>query len=119
MGGRRNYSIKKVIGDIDHRQLTLSVKHGEPRDIAISSAKLVAKSNLSIKNLVASTKMLGFISKKIREKKFLNYENRIRASSEEWNKIKEHKKIETPIEIDRILISASAKAIRRRPERNG
>lgn len=119
MGGRRSYKVKHVVGTSrsiisEKRKLTSALKKKDPKEIAVSSAKLIAKSELSLKNLAMVTKLADFIGTSVAKKEFLSYKERRKLASEAWTKIKKAEKIETTPEVDKIIVTSATKAIRRR-----
>lgn len=119
MGGRRPSDLNQVVGKSkkirkDKRQLTLAIASKKPEKIASSSTKLISESDLSIKTLVMTTKLLGFVSNEVKKDRQLNYDQRKDLASKEWSKIKKREKLDTSAAIDNIFVTSTAKAIRRR-----
>lgn len=120
MGGRRSYSVNVVVGSKrklskEIRNLKESIRSQESKKIAENSAKLITKSDYSIKNLSLSVKLLDFVLENA--KKDLSYEYRKKISSKAWSDIKKEQKIETPRQIDRIFVNSAAFAIKRRKKK--
>ena len=59
MGGRKGYSLKKIVGDIrkvktEQKQLLSSIRENDPKKLVKASAKILAKSDNALESLVYS-----------------------------------------------------------------
>ena len=66
MGGRKGYSLKKVVGDVrkvaaGRKDLLQGIKEGNPKKVAHASAKILAKSDKALDSLVHSYLFVGSI----------------------------------------------------------
>lgn len=59
MGGRKGYSLKRIVGDIrkvktEQKQLLDSIKSNQPENVVKASAKILAKSDNALESLAYS-----------------------------------------------------------------
>jgi hypothetical protein len=116
MGGRKSYSIKKVVGPTkkiqkERRQLRESLEIGDPKGIVKATVDIVKSSDFAVGNLVHTITFLSIIQEF--EKKPIT-ENLKQEVVKRWTELKKEKKIETEPEIDRLLIESAIKTLARR-----
>lgn len=67
MGGRKGYSLKKIVGDIrkvkpEQKLLLSGIKDNNPKKVVSASAKILAKSQQSLESLAHSFLFVGGIN---------------------------------------------------------
>ena len=69
MGGRKGYSLKKIVGDrrkirADQKELLQGIKDNNPKKVVNASGKILAKSDKIIESLAHSYRFAGSIKEK-------------------------------------------------------
>lgn len=118
MGGRKSARVERIVGKskeltINKKDFVKSIKTEKPGKIAKSALSFISASNTAIKNLAKGIDFFDYIDKE-EKKKPLNYQERKELTSKAWSKLKKSEKIDTPSEVDRILIDSATKVIRRK-----
>jgi len=119
MGGRKTYSVKKVIGDrrkfpSESKQFISALKEKNPKKIAQSTIEMFQKSDTALSNLSKALEMAKFIAQT--KKELPPSEIRKRASNY-WIKQRAKKRIKASPEIDRILVNSAVKVLRKKEKK--
>ncbi|GEM_PF-5216573 len=66
MGGRKGYSLKKIVGNLqkvrsEKTQLLQGIKENSPKKVALASAGILAKSDIALESLAHSFLFVGGI----------------------------------------------------------
>lgn len=69
MGGRKGYSLKKIVGDIrkvksNQKELLKGIKDNNPKQVVKSSARILAKSDTALESLAHSFLFVGSLKEK-------------------------------------------------------
>jgi len=69
MGGRKGYSLKKIVGDVrkirsSQKELLQGIKDNDPKKVVSSSARMLAKSDTALEPLAHSFLFVGGLKEK-------------------------------------------------------
>ena len=73
MGGRKGYSLKKIVGDVrkvksDQKKLLEGIKNNDPKQVVSASARILAKSDQALDSLAHSFLFASDIKKQEQER---------------------------------------------------
>ncbi len=89
MGGRKGYSLKKIVGDLrkirkEQKELFESIDEEDPKKVVRASAKILAKSDKEINSLAYSLKFIRELEKEEKKLKKEKPKERRRKLSKKW-----------------------------------
>jgi hypothetical protein len=116
MGGRRARSLSEIVGTglgAQQASFTRAIEQENPEAIAVSSAKLVAKSDKIADILYYASKLAEFVLRESKTKHDLDHEGRMRLARQEWSRVKKEEGLEDDPVVTNALVNAVAKAIGR------
>lgn len=114
MGGRRARSLSEIVGaglSAQRASFTRAVGQEDPQGVAVSSAKLVAKSEKIADIVYYASKLADFVKKIVESGRDLNYEQRVELARKEWSRVKKEENLHDDPIITNAIVSSAAKAI--------
>lgn len=114
MGGRRARSLKEIVGGglaAQRGEFTKAISNEDPGAVAISSAKLLAKSKKTVDILYYAAQLTDFVKKIVRSGRDIPYEERVALARKEWSRIKKEANLEDDPIVTDAIVSAAARAI--------
>jgi len=114
MGGRRARSLSEVVGTglaREKQRFEEAVSSHEPQAVAVTSARLVAKSKKAANIIYYASKLSDFIRSVVESGKDLSYSERIRLARRAWSRIKKRENLTDDPIVTQAVVRATAKAI--------
>lgn len=116
MGGRKSYSITKVVGSTkklqrERRELRLSLKIGKPKDVVTATVNIIKNSDVAVQNLTRAVHFFSIIQE---FEKRPSSENLKQEVVKRWTELKKEKNIESDSTTDRLLVESAIKTLERR-----
>lgn len=96
MGGRKGYSLKKIVGDMrkvkaDQKTLLQGIKDKSPKKVVKASAKMLSKSNKSIESLAYSYLFVDSVKKHYDKLKKESLKGRRKDLAKKWASFRKEK----------------------------
>ncbi|MCJ7504741.1 MAG: hypothetical protein MUP80_17030 [Acidobacteriia bacterium] len=114
MGGRRGRSLAEIVGtglSRQKEQFEEAIASRDPYEVAVSSARLLARSKRAVNILYYASKLSDFIREVVESGKDLTYAERQGLARSEWSRIKKKEDIKDDPIVTQAVIRATAKAI--------
>ena len=114
MGGRRARSLSEIVGgglSTQRASFTRALGQENPEGVAVSSAKLVAKSSKMAQIIYYTAKLSDFVRKAVESGKDLTYEQRVELTRKEWSRVKKEQQLADDPIVTNAIVSSVAKAI--------
>lgn len=117
MGSRRSYSVSDVVGRASNltpqkAQVTDAISRGDAKEIAIKSARLIAKSQQTGDFFYAGLKLLEFIKAFESKARKLSAKEVDETLRKEWASIKKREKVRDDSVIDKAVLDAAKEVLR-------
>ncbi len=117
MGSRRSYSVSDVVGrarDLTPQkaQVTDAISRGEAREIAVKSARLIAKSQETGDFFYGGLKLLEFIKAFESKARKLTSKEIDETLRKEWASIKKREKVRDDPAVDKAVLDAAKEVLR-------
>jgi hypothetical protein len=112
MGGRRARSLSEIVGtglSAQRASFTRALGQENPEGVAVSSAKLVAKSGKMAQIVYYAAKLSDFVRKEAG--KDLSYEQRVELARKEWSRVKKEQQLGDDPIVTNAIVSSVARAI--------
>jgi hypothetical protein len=115
MGGRRGGDLGSLVGTGGavaggKREVTRAIRTEDPREIALASAKLIAKSDLGLEGLRLGLKLAPYISEHYKRLSSLSRGEREEEVRRAWSQIKQRESIQTSKEVDNAVVVSAREA---------
>ena len=116
MGGRKTYSVRKVLGDLrqsigERKKLSAAISEEDAKKITQATLDVFRKSDYAVDNLSKVLDMADIFEEL--EGKEIKPKETKQIVTDFWNKTKEDRNIKTGAEIDRNLIESATKILKR------
>lgn len=118
MGGRKSYSVRRLIGSSDQAKksfttLRSSIEKAEVKEIGKSAFELFYQSKKTIDYSAYSIKLAPAIIKNYSQWKSEKDDNKVRREiGKAWSEVKTKNEISVPKEVDRIIVENAFKSLR-------
>jgi hypothetical protein len=117
MGGRRARSIAEIVGaggrvTAQAGKLSRALAREDAEEVVASSAGMVVHSKRVDDILYYASKLIPFITRNVKGRESLSYEDREKLVREEWSRIKRKEGLRHDAIVTKAIISATVKAIR-------
>jgi hypothetical protein len=114
MGGRRARSLSEIVGtglSAQRASFTRALGQENPEGVAVSSAKLVAKSGKMAQIVYYAAQLSDFVRKAVEAGKDLSYEQRVELARKEWSRVKKEQQLGDDPIVTNAIVSSVARAI--------
>ena len=116
MGGRKGYSLKKIVGDTkrireEKEDLLDAIEHNDAGKVVSSSAKILAKSNNVLESLAHSYLFIDSLKKDYDKLKKENVKARRLEISKRWAKYRKEKGIDFEDSVNRDIVDTATRTL--------